>query len=301
MSLVEYTQCRTQRNSLSIRGLLRHYLLSVLASYYQAVGRVPQVLRRNRVQFLYLHHINDDEKDAFRNLLRTLAQEHCFISYTAATAMITDGNIDQPYITFSFDDGFKSCLQAAKIMEEFGAKACFFICPSIVGETNPIKISEFCSQRLRTTPSEFLSWDDIGSLIEAGHEIGGHTLTHPNLASLSTSEVRTEVAESYEILRKRVGEIEHFAWPLGRFSHFSPIAAQIVNDTGYATCASAERGCHIAAIGADIRELCIRRDHIIAHWPLEHILYFLAKSSLKSHVENNRWPVSWRCYNGTNV
>jgi peptidoglycan/xylan/chitin deacetylase (PgdA/CDA1 family) len=252
-----------------------------------------RALKRSRVQVLSLHHIFEDEESCFRALLSELSREHEFIGFSAAMDMIATGVIDKPYVAISFDDGLKNCIRAMKILEEFDAKACFFVCPPIIGETNYSVVKEFCVKRLHIAPTEFMNWDDINVLIENGHEVGGHTLTHANLSLLSGSEIRDEVAGCFKILRQRVGSPRHFAWPYGRFHHFNPLAAEIVFETGFETCASAERGCHVAATAADKRRLCVRRDHTIAKWPVPHILYFLARNSLRASVHCNEWPEQW--------
>lgn len=285
---LEYTTQYKQVHSVSFRSWLRHVILSTLTTFNGVTGQIPSSLKRNRVQFLYLHHIFEDEEDSFRELLRILSRTHCFISYSEAVDRIWNGNIDGRYIAISFDDGLKNCLRAAQILNEFRVRACFFISPSIIGETNHQKIKEFCSQRLHMLPVEFLSWEDVETLLKEGHEIGSHTMTHQNLAHLSVKQIQTEITESFELLTKKIGDVKHFSWPYGRFFHFSPTAARIVFETGFKSCASAERGCHVAQ--SEKLDLCIRRDHIIAKWPIDHILYFMARNSQKASIHNNLWP-----------
>lgn len=287
----EYATQYEQVHSVNFRSILRHTVLSTLATFYEKTGQMSSALNRNRVQFLYLHHVFEDEEDSFRKLLRILNRDHCFISYSDAVDRIWNGNIDRSYIAFGFDDGLKNCLRAAKIMNEFGLKACFFLTTSLVGETNYYKIREFCTKRLRMPPTDFLSWDDAEILLKEGHEIGSHTITHPNLAQSSVQQIQTEISGSFELLTRRFGNVKHFSWPFGRFFHFSPTAAKIVFQTGFKSCASAERGCHVAQ--SEKVGLCIRRDHIIAKWPTNHVLYFIAKNSQKAVKINNQWPQGW--------
>jgi hypothetical protein len=268
-------------------------LLSTLALLYKGSGRMSQSLRRNRIQFLLLHHVFEDEVIDFRRLIQFLERDHCFVSYSEAVTMVANSNIDRPCIALSFDDGFQNCMQAAQIMEEYNIKACFFVNPPVVGETDYNKISKYCDQRLKISPMEFMSWNDIDRLLKAGHEIGGHTLTHPNMSRISSSEIVDEVEGSFEALKARIGDVKHFAWPLGRFFHFSPFAANIVFKTGFQTCASGERGCHIPSEISSLKELCIRRDHVLVKWPINHIQYFLAKNSHIASAKGGRWPIEW--------
>lgn len=291
---MEYADQYKQVQSVKSESMLRHLVLSYLATFYKVTGQISSSAKRNRVQFLYLHHLFKDEEESFRNMLRILSRGNHFINYSEAVDRIMNGEIDKPYIAVSFDDGLKNSLSAAKIMDEFGIRACFFLCTSMVGETDYQKIKKLCFQ-IRMPTTEFMSWGDVEALVKKGHEIGGHTATHPNLAQLSVPEIEAEITESFDVLAKRLGCVKHFAWPLGRFSHFSPDAARIVFAARYQSCASAERGCHVSPQPERKRSsLCIRRDHIIARWPVNHILYFIAKNSRLSSIRSNQWPTGWR-------
>jgi peptidoglycan/xylan/chitin deacetylase (PgdA/CDA1 family) len=256
---------------------------------------MASALSKERVQFLYLHHVVKDEADSFRLLLRALLNTgHRFIAYSEAVERVLKGNIDGgPHVSFSFDDGLKSCLRAARIMSEFGAKGCFFVCPSMIGETDPQKVEEFCFKRLNKPPMEFLSWEDVGTLLEEGHEIGAHTMTHLNLAEIPIDQMQEQIGGSFDALAERVGKPKHFSWPFGRFSHFGAVPAKTVFGAGFESCASAERGCHVARSEKQKIELCIRRDHVVADWPLNHTLYFMARNSLRASAHNDKWPPEW--------
>lgn len=269
------------------REMLRHGALSLLATFYKATGQMETALARNRVQFLYLHHLPESERPAFRNLLKRLSSGHRFISYSEGVNRIVEGNIDGPYIALSFDDGLKDCLIAAEVMEEFGISACFFVSASVIGETNSAKVKQFCSEQLNIPPTDFLSWTDIDSLLKAGHEIGSHTMRHLNLATLSHQELEVEVGGSFEELSRRLGSVQHFAWPYGLFSDFNSSAARVVFQTGFKSCASAERGCHVTQADP---HFCIRRDNTVASWPLDHILYLIARNSQQASAQTNEWP-----------
>ena len=268
----------------SLRAALRHVALTALGAADTVTGRIGPALAAPRVQFLYLHHVFDDEVDGFRALLGVLARQHRFVSHSEAVELTLSGDIDEPCVAVSFDDGLKNCLRAAEILQEFGASGCFFVCPSIVGETDADVVDRFCAEKLDTPPTEFMNWDDLGALLAAGHEIGSHTMTHSNLAELSSDELDDELGRSFETLTARLGAVRHFAWPYGRFAHFTAEAAERVFRTGYASCASAERGCHVSGPPLRPDEACIRRDHAAAGWPLNHTTWFMARSSRRRSV-----------------
>src|SRR5262245_50389453 len=274
------------------RAAARSAAISSLAAAMRISGRMNALLARPRVQVVILHHLFPDEEQPFRSLLKSLSRQHTFIGFGEAVRRAERGNsdpggIDRPYIAFTFDDGLKHCIRAGAVLREFGATACFFICPAIIGETDPRRIEAFC-KRLEIPPVEFATWDDLEALRDAGHEVGGHTMTHPNLATLSRHEVSAEIGGCYDAIKSRLGGVEHFAWTFGGFHHMTPEAAHCVYQTGFLTCASGVRGCHpphpphvpSAAHSPNVQRdrvapLCIRRDQIIAGAPPGHAQYFL--------------------------
>lgn len=279
-----------------LRPMARSAAISALSMLWSRTGRISAAFRTNRVHILNLHHVFSNEEEAFRRLLRRLRPSHSFISYSEAVERIYSGDIQRPYVTFTFDDGLKSCVRAARVMREFSAKACFFICPPIIGETDLEVVRRFSEQRMREPLHEFMNWDDIDDLLEEGHEIGSHTMTHPNMATLPLAEAMDELAQAKAALTKRVGDVRHFAWPFGRFDEFSAQAAKAVFDCGYQSCASGVRGCHRWRKPAAPREVCLRREHIIAEWPLSHCQYFIARSAHATLTPEQQWPAGWNAF-----
>ena len=275
------------------RDLARSVALSALASAAQIRGAIDRALARPRVQFIYLHHVFVDEGSAFRRLLASLAEQHTFIGHGEAIERVRSGRIDRPYVSVSFDDGFADNLRAASMLEEFGARGCFFVCPGIVGEGDPARLEAFCATRLEfPTATPFMGWDDLERLKARGHEIGGHTMTHPNIADVPAAEARAEIEQSFGVLKTRLGDVRHFAWPRGRWSNFTREAREAVFAAGFESCASAVRGCHVVASPGAARDLCIRRDHVVAAWPLAHARYLLMRNSTEASAADNDWPAA---------
>lgn len=273
----------------TFRDRSRIIALDSLSFLFKVGGRTEELLKKPRVQFLYIHHIFKDEEIYLRKLLEGLSRNHFFISYSEAVSRIISGDIDKPYIAISSDDGLKNNRSAAAIMSEYGISACFFICPPMIGEKNFDKIKEFSNARLHLPPVEFMDWNDVDALLQEGHEIGGHTMSHSNMSTCSVEELEIEIAGCFDEIQKRCGKADHFAFPYGRFHHFNQAARSLVFSSGFSSCASAERGCHISQTGEPINkeDLFLRRDHIILSWPLEHIYFFMARNAQKASVQNN--------------
>lgn len=293
MAAMVYTTRYSEVARRGVRAKVRHAAISALGQIERWTGRQERALGRNRVQIVYLHHLYDDELANFHDLLRRLSRHFAFIPYSQAIERIVAGKFPEPSLTFTFDDGTRSGLAAAEILSEVGASACFFLCPSIVGETDPEKLDAFCRGRLFTPPVPFMAWRDVEALLKAGHEIGGHTQTHANLGALSGAALDEEIGGSFQALAARVGPVRHFAWPFGQWRDFSAEARDAVFRAGYESCASGMRGCHVAAATGGAKGLCVRRDHVVAGWPTEHVLYFMARASASATEETNRWPAEY--------
>jgi peptidoglycan/xylan/chitin deacetylase (PgdA/CDA1 family) len=59
-----------------------------------------------------------------------------------------------------------------------------------------------------------MDWEQVRALKKAGHTIGGHTLSHPNVAQVSVDEARSEIAGCKQRLQEKLGApVEHFSYP----------------------------------------------------------------------------------------
>jgi peptidoglycan/xylan/chitin deacetylase (PgdA/CDA1 family) len=244
-----------------------------------------------RIHFLYFHHIFEDEKIPFDKLVARLSENHTFITHSEAVERLIMGDIDQPYITWSSDDGLKSNMDAAEILEKYGASCCFYVNPDSIGLTNYDEIKKFCAERLNMPPTEFMNWDDLRVLVDNGHEIGSHTMRHDSVNEMEIEAFKKDLKQSKEILQEHCGPIKHFAYPYGKYEYFTNEAFDAVFEMGYESCSTAVRGCHFTdSNGLAKEELFIRRDQIIAAWKGSHIDYFISQSVKNMAPENNLVP-----------
>jgi len=101
------------------------------------------------------------------------------------------------YLTF--DDGGKSALTAASILEEYGLRGHFFIIVGRVGDEN------------------YLSWEEVQELDERGHIIGSHTLRHRDLSKLPENDRLEELERSRSIIQERIGDCQALSIPMGQY------------------------------------------------------------------------------------
>lgn len=277
------------RAKANARKMARDTAATLLARANTATGSTERALALPMVHFPYLHAVPMGELDGFRKLVADLSETHKLISYSEAVDKVLNGPIDKPYATISFDDGFKSNLNAARILEEFGTTGMFFVptnaigIPSAVQARGFFKFDEGCDEPLMT-------WEDLQSLRDRGHEVGNHTVNHVTLSRVTHDRAVDEINSAAQILRSRLGSCEHFAWPNGRFFHFDEKLINEVFSAGHRSCASAERGAHSHVHAGSPEQLCIRRDHVMTAWTDEVNKFFLGRAAAHSSVASNGYP-----------
>lgn len=110
----------------------------------------------------------------------------------------------------TFDDGFADNLEAlVPLLTDIRAPATVFVVSGWLGRPHPLV------QWARIlTPAEVVALARTGIV-----EIGGHSVTHPDLSALSYSEARAELASSKTALEELIGApVEVAAYPYGRAS-----------------------------------------------------------------------------------
>ncbi len=110
-------------------------------------------------------------------------------------------------LSIIFDDGLKSNMIAAEILEEYNLSATFFICSgTLTGDS----ITDVYSKK------SYLSHQDIKSLSARGFEIGSHSISHLDLTLLSEKDLRKELLESKNELEMVIEKtITTFSFPYG--------------------------------------------------------------------------------------
>ena len=284
---VKYTEVQSHSgNDGALRGKLRSIALDALGRKTSWFPNA-QLRMQPRVQLIYIHHIFQDEIEHFRGLLKHFAEEYTFISYSEAINRIQKDQIDGCYMAFSSDDGFKNNLDAARVLEEFGTTACFFLNSKTVGMTNHEEIKAFCQQLLHFPPVEFMTWSDVRDLQRRGHEIGSHTSGHFNVGRMAITDFIHDLKSTKKEIEKETGAIEHFAFPYGRWNNFSAEALAATTAAGFTSCATAERGCHLP--GTYSENPMIFRDHVLAHWPSPHMDYFF-EQNVRRAMKHKKQP-----------
>ncbi|MBV8587093.1 MAG: polysaccharide deacetylase family protein [Verrucomicrobia bacterium] len=192
--------------------------------------------------FLMMHKVGDLPKDANRpqlyvsapSLRRLLVKFRRHGFQAVLPSALTTGNLSKCFAV-SFDDGYETTLTiAAPMMTEMGISAINYLVPDRFGQTN------IWDRGRDSTPGRLMDRGQVKEWLALGHEIGAHTLTHPDLRSLSLSEAREEIVGSKKKLEDWFGrEVRHFAFPYG---YYDNSIVELVLDAGLTTAATTVPG-----------------------------------------------------------
>ncbi|HKQ56249.1 MAG TPA: polysaccharide deacetylase family protein [Candidatus Eisenbacteria bacterium] len=107
----------------------------------------------------------------------------------------------RPVVTLTFDDGRASNVTT--------------VLPVL--ESHHLTSTQFCATGLLGRQGH-LSLDDLRAFSRAGHEIGGHSVSHRDLTTLSGTELERELRDSKQLLERELGiTVSSFASPYGLY------------------------------------------------------------------------------------
>lgn len=114
-------------------------------------------------------------------------------------------------VSLTFDDGLANQMQAATLMEQQGMRGTFYINSGRLGGSGYLDLGQATSLQAR------------------GHEIGGHTVSHADLPTLSTNEAKRQVCNDRLTMLDAGLRVKNFAYP---YANENPAVQQIVADCG---------------------------------------------------------------------
>lgn len=118
---------------------------------------------------------------------------------------------DRP-IVLTFDDGYRdNFVNLLPMMKEFGFKGILFLLGDAAADYN------FWDADGGDHYDALMTLEEKKAFVQAGWEIGAHSMTHPDLTVMDEDQTRWEVEESKRRLEKDLGtEVISFAYPGGR-------------------------------------------------------------------------------------
>ncbi len=242
---------RLRRN----REALVKNLYSLFVYYFGIYALVRFIHRlRPRGCILLYHRVNDFSKDVltvdtetFAAHLMALAKRyHPVTTRELVNCVRKKEKIRPAAVTIHFDDCYRDIfLNGGPILKAMGYQATAFVSSGFV-DTDRI----FDHDR-RKYPFQFpnLRSADLQAWIQAGNEIGAHTVNHADLGQCELDAARYEVLESGRQLRALLngsgsGEdsVRYFSFPFGTIKNIRPEVVAIIQQAGYEALFSAHGG-----------------------------------------------------------
>jgi peptidoglycan/xylan/chitin deacetylase (PgdA/CDA1 family) len=147
-------------------------------------------------------------------------------------------------VVFTFDDGYRSTLRAAEILDRHSYPATVFAVTAFADSGAPLSWAGIEHELEPATAAELapLRWDELAALCDRGWEVGSHTVTHALLTGVDDARLAQELADSRRAIADRLGSCETIAYPYGAADARVAAAAALA---GYAA-ACTLTGAHVA-------------------------------------------------------
>lgn len=115
-------------------------------------------------------------------------------------------------VSLTFDDGLAGQMQYLQILQQSGLTGTFYVNSGDIGQPN------------------YMTRADLAQIAAAGDEIGGHTVSHPNLVQDAPDETARQICDDRATLTSWGFDPVSFAYPFGVTS---PSVETTVRDCGY--------------------------------------------------------------------
>jgi len=130
-------------------------------------------------------------------------------------------------VIISFDDGWENQFEYGfPILQKYHDTATFYVVTNYLDQGN------------------FMTTEQLKTLVAAGMTIGCHTRSHPNLTSLGRERAGDEVAEAKAILEADGFKIDTFAYPYGAYNKR---VVDMVENAGFRSARTTDGGVRVTA------------------------------------------------------
>jgi len=190
------------------------------------------------IPILVYHHVVPDHSpgalyvtpDGFEQQLKYLRDSgYRSISFSElADALEYGAPLPERPVILSFDDGWENQFQHGfPLLQKYGFTGTFYIVSGYLDHQN------------------FMTTDQLNTMMAAGMVVGSHSRTHPVLAGFGGARLKDEVAGSKAWLEDHLGiAIDTFAYPYG--SYTAAVAAA-TKAAGYRTARTVDIGTRVSA------------------------------------------------------
>jgi peptidoglycan/xylan/chitin deacetylase (PgdA/CDA1 family) len=197
--------------------------------------RSPLRGRRRNCVFLGYHSVTEDgppylslRPQTFERQLDLLRSAGFRSGTAAALRRIAAGErLAGRHAFLTFDDGFADTVTTAlPLMSERALTGMVFILPAHLDRGAPLDWPEVAGEASRRPAlMRSMDWTMLEQLVEAGWDVGSHTISHPRLTTLTDEELAQELLDSRRAIEARLGRCDLLAYPFGAWDERVAAAA----------------------------------------------------------------------------
>jgi peptidoglycan/xylan/chitin deacetylase (PgdA/CDA1 family) len=219
--------------------MIKHKIRDILILLFDVFGIIYlyQYFKQKKgplVRILCFHDVEDGEW--FEKIISLCIEKYHII--TPEEFHNKQFKFNKINILLTFDDGYDSWINIClPILNKFEITALFFINSGLLDAEKYSKdlVHKFMEQNLCIRNRKALSWHGAHELIKSGHAVGGHTVSHINLASSCSEDV---IKDEIQLDKKNLEtELDttffDFAYPFGTQKFFSKYITYLVLTAGY--------------------------------------------------------------------
>jgi len=173
------------------------------------------------------------EGNGFERQVRYLVKRFRLVSMDEAAAMLQQKRkLQEDCLVLTLDDGYRDNLEKGlDIFEKYTVHPTLYVASGeIDGQCGFHDGAAGGGERL------LLNWEEIRRLAAAGVDIGGHTLSHPDLTALRRDEMLAELKLGKRLAERHLSvPVRHFAYPYGLYNREIRNEAEKLYDTAVTT------------------------------------------------------------------
>jgi peptidoglycan/xylan/chitin deacetylase (PgdA/CDA1 family) len=228
-----------------LRGIIRR--AKIFAGWLLFTSGLYRRLLRGRAVIVVFHRVSDKYPDdpitysprEFEDFVRFFSRFFDVVPLSGLLAMLAGGDDLGAKLAITFDDGYLgNATIAAPILKRHAARACFFVTPGFIGTD---RVPDW-DKRMNIT-TQWMSWDQIRGLRDAGHEIGSHTSNHVDLGLTNGQIARDEIATGRQRVEAELSEPALlFSYPFGGRNNITEANRNLTKELGLRCCVSAYGG-----------------------------------------------------------
>jgi glycosyltransferase involved in cell wall biosynthesis/peptidoglycan/xylan/chitin deacetylase (PgdA/CDA1 family) len=258
--------CRWKNN---LRSLTKNVIINVAS-----VAKPRKKPNGNRI--LVYHLILKEERQKFEDHLKFLKDNFIVCSVAEVFHAGRDPkNGNTPRVAITFDDGFRMLMgDDLELLEKFSVKACFYVPTGFVELYNRPDVAGHFSLRSHyyNLPLEPMGPEDLKLLVDLGHEVGSHGISHISLSTVTRKVAEKELNLSRRKIYEWTGkEPISFAYPYGETRSSLGQPPNWIRKAGYKFALTLRRG----KINEFTDPFLMPRDHIEGNWSIRYLKYFL--------------------------